>query len=132
MNVKRFVGRNSREAMQKVRQAFGDNAVVLSTKPCSEGIEVLAMPPETLEAIERFGADSPAARPAAAPAAQLTASELTAARQDAAATPDPSARGQRAPLFTVTQPARVRLSCDKCRRNGQNRTAGATDALRHP
>ncbi|HMY99862.1 MAG TPA: flagellar biosynthesis protein FlhF, partial [Burkholderiaceae bacterium] len=55
MNVKRFVGRNSREAMQKVRLAFGDNAVVLSTKPCSDGIEVLAMPPETLEAIERFG-----------------------------------------------------------------------------
>ena len=55
MNVKRFIGRNSREAMQKVRQAFGDNAVVLSTKPCSEGIEVLAMPPESVEAIERFG-----------------------------------------------------------------------------
>ncbi len=67
MNVKRFVGRNSREAMQKVRQAFGDNAVVLSTKPCSEGIEVLAMPPESVEAIERFGEaavnqPSPAAR----------------------------------------------------------------------
>ncbi len=55
MNVKRFVGRNSREAMQKVRQAFGDNAVVLSTKPCTEGVEILAMPPESVEQIERFG-----------------------------------------------------------------------------
>jgi flagellar biosynthesis protein FlhF len=73
MNVKRFIGRNSREAMQKVRQAFGDNAVVLSTKPCSEGIEVLAMPPESVEAIERFGeaaVNQPSARqPGAAPAA---------------------------------------------------------------
>ena len=67
MNVKRFVGRNSREAMQKVRQAFGDNAVVLSTKPCSDGIEVLAMPPESLEAIERFGEQAAAPR-AATPA----------------------------------------------------------------
>ena len=44
MNVKRFIGRNSREAMQKVKAAFGDDAVVLSTKPAPEGgIEVLAM-----------------------------------------------------------------------------------------
>jgi len=54
MNVKRFFGRNSREAMQKVRQAFGDNAVVLSTKPGSSGIEIVAMPAESIEAIERF------------------------------------------------------------------------------
>jgi flagellar biosynthesis protein FlhF len=44
MNVKRFTGRTSREAMQKVRQAFGDDAVVLSTKPATEGgVEVMAM-----------------------------------------------------------------------------------------
>ncbi len=54
MNVKRFTGRNSREAMQKVRLAYGDNAVVLSTKPCAEGVEILAMPPESVAAIERF------------------------------------------------------------------------------
>jgi flagellar biosynthesis protein FlhF len=71
MNVKRFVGRNSREAMQKVRQAFGDNAVVLSTKPCSAGIEVLAMPPESVEAIERFGeAALSSSAPVAAPVTQ--------------------------------------------------------------
>jgi flagellar biosynthesis protein FlhF len=126
MNVKRFVGRNSREAMQKVRQAFGDNAVVLSTKPCSEGIEVLAMPPETLEAIERFGADSPAARPAAAPAAQLTASELTAARLDAAATPDPSARGQRAPQRRETS-LQARVAEQEARRSLATPAEGVQD-----
>ncbi|ACB33887.1 GTP-binding signal recognition particle SRP54 G- domain [Leptothrix cholodnii SP-6] len=72
MNVKRFIGRNSREAMQKVRQAFGDNAVVLSTKPCSEGIEVLAMPPESVEAIERFG-EAAINQPSAAPRQQSAA-----------------------------------------------------------
>jgi flagellar biosynthesis protein FlhF len=77
MNVKRFTGRNSREAMQKVRLAYGDNAVVLSTKPCAEGVEILAMPPESVAAIERFqdnraqqraAAQSPAPRRAAPPA----------------------------------------------------------------
>ncbi|MEO8296785.1 MAG: flagellar biosynthesis protein FlhF [Burkholderiales bacterium] len=56
MNVKRFSGRTSREAMQKVRQAFGDNAVVLSTQPSAGGVEVLAMAPESVAALERFRA----------------------------------------------------------------------------
>ncbi len=54
MNVKRFTGRTSREAMQKVRQCFGDDAVVLSTKPCAEGVEMLAMAHGSVESIERM------------------------------------------------------------------------------
>jgi len=53
MNVKRFIGRNSREAMQKVKAALGDEAIVLSTKPASEGgIEILAMGAEGMAAVE--------------------------------------------------------------------------------
>ncbi len=65
MNVKRFTARNSREAMALVRQAFGDDAVVLSNKPCPEGVEVLAMAPEGMSQIERVAASTP--RAAAAP-----------------------------------------------------------------
>lgn len=65
MNVKRFTARNSREAMSLVRQAFGDDAVVLSNKPCPEGVEVLAMAPEGMSQIERVAASTP--RAAAAP-----------------------------------------------------------------
>ncbi|MEY8879221.1 MAG: flagellar biosynthesis protein FlhF [Leptothrix sp. (in: b-proteobacteria)] len=73
MNVKRFIGRNSRDAMQKVRLAFGDNAVVLSTKPCSEGVEILAMAPESVSSIERFddGVQAPAPAPRQAPRASV-------------------------------------------------------------
>ena len=49
MNVKRFTARTSREALALVRQAFGDEAVVLSNKPCAAGVEVLAMAPEGLD-----------------------------------------------------------------------------------
>ena len=56
MNLKRFTARNSREALALVRQAFGDDAVVMSTKPCLGGVEVLAMAPESLQQIERLGA----------------------------------------------------------------------------
>lgn len=75
MNVKRFSARNSREAMALVRKAFGEDAVVLSNKPCAEGVEVLAMAPEGMSQIERVAATAPRisspgrvqARPAGAP-----------------------------------------------------------------
>ena len=46
MNLKRFTGRTTRDAMQKVKAAFGHEAIVLSTKPCPEGVEIIAMAAE--------------------------------------------------------------------------------------
>jgi flagellar biosynthesis protein FlhF len=66
MNVKRFIARTAREALTQVRQALGEDAVVLSTKPCAEGVEVLAMAPGSVEQIERATpskAVTPAVRP---------------------------------------------------------------------
>lgn len=86
MNVKRFFGRNSREAMQKVRQTFGDNAVILSTKPSSDGVEVVAMPSESIDALERH--DTPAsAAPVPAPAPQAS---RPAPKSAAAPLPEPA------------------------------------------
>ena len=59
MNCKRFTARTSREALTLVRQAFGEDAVVLSTKPCAEGVEVLAMAPEGMAHIEQISASAP-------------------------------------------------------------------------
>jgi flagellar biosynthesis protein FlhF len=67
MNVKRFSARTSREALNLVRQAFGDDAVVLSTRPCAEGVEVMAMAPDGVQHIERVAAESAVAAAAAAP-----------------------------------------------------------------
>jgi flagellar biosynthesis protein FlhF len=64
MNVKRFTARTSRDALALVRQAFGDDAVVMSTRPCAEGVEVLAMAPESILQLERIGAQAAASRPA--------------------------------------------------------------------
>jgi flagellar biosynthesis protein FlhF len=73
MNVKRFTGRTSREAMQKVKAAFGDDAVVLSTKPAPDGgVEIMAMGADGVAQIERLPAerhepvDQPSAKPAKA------------------------------------------------------------------
>ena len=58
MNVKRFTARTSRDALALVRQAFGDDAVVLSTQPSAGGVEVLAMAPEGMRQVERMAAAS--------------------------------------------------------------------------
>ncbi|MES2958203.1 MAG: flagellar biosynthesis protein FlhF [Pseudomonadota bacterium] len=69
MNVKRFTAKTPREALALVRQAFGADAVVLSTRPSAEGVEVLAMAPESLAQIEQVRGSAPlVATPAAAPA----------------------------------------------------------------
>ena len=89
MNVKRFAARTSREALALVRQAFGVDAVVLSTKPCAEGIEVLAMAPDSVAGLERLTATSEEAAPrrgspaqrAAAPAAAQNAALAGAQRE---------------------------------------------------
>ena len=97
MNVKRFTARTSRDARTLVRQAFGEDAVVLSTKPCPEGVEVLAMAPESVQQIERLSASSIAARTAAAAQQQQHAQ---AARQ----APARPAQARLAAPVTVQQP----------------------------
>lgn len=67
MNVKRFVARTAREALTHVKQAFGDDAVVLSTRPCEEGVEVLAMAPDGMQHIERLSSTAPVVTAPAAP-----------------------------------------------------------------
>ncbi len=90
MNVKRFTARTSRDALALVKQAFGDDAVVMSTKPCADGVEVLAMAPESVEQLERVGATAPrvqarrAAPAAASPAAPAAAQPAPPAARQAA------------------------------------------------
>ena len=77
MNVKRFIARSSREALNQVRMAFGAEAVVLSNKPCDAGVEVLAMAPEGIAQIEQAAETAPRqiARPLAAPSKQAAAAQ---------------------------------------------------------
>ncbi|WP_332744414.1 flagellar biosynthesis protein FlhF [Hydrogenophaga sp.] len=81
MNIQRFTAPTSREAMAKARNAFGDSAVILSTRSTSEGFEVMAAAEESLASLADNASPAPiATRPAAAPTA-------FAARAKAAATP---------------------------------------------
>ena len=94
MNAKRFTARTSREAMALVRQAFGDDAIVLSNKPCAQGVEVLAMAPEGMGQIEKVAATAPRV---SAP------SRVQAAPAKPSAVANPLGRAE--PIFGTTDPA---------------------------
>jgi len=79
MNVKRFIARSSREALNQVRMAFGADAVVLSNKPCDAGVEVLAMAPEGIAQIEQAAETAPR-QIANAPAAASSKAAASAAQ----------------------------------------------------
>jgi flagellar biosynthesis protein FlhF len=84
MNVKRFIARSSREALNQVRMAFGADAVVLSNKPCDAGVEVLAMAPEGIAQIEQAAETAPRqiVAPATAAPAKQAASAQAPVEQD--------------------------------------------------
>lgn len=71
MDLRRFAARSSREALALVRKALGDDAVVLSTRPAHEGVEVLAMAPGAIARIEQASSGAAVVRtPQAAPTTQ--------------------------------------------------------------
>jgi flagellar biosynthesis protein FlhF len=42
MNVKRFTGKTTRDAMSLLREELGSEALILANRPCAEGVEILA------------------------------------------------------------------------------------------
>ncbi len=73
MNVKRFVGKNAREAIAQARGVWGDQTVVLSNRPIPGGVEILAMAGAEIPASEL-----PAPAPLPAPSRASLHDELMA------------------------------------------------------
>ncbi len=48
MNVKRFFAPNAREALRRVKEELGGDAIVLSNRSVNGGVEILALPPEAI------------------------------------------------------------------------------------
>ena len=78
MTAKRFVGATARECLRRVKEEFGPDAVVISNKPLGNGVEIVAMTPEGLDAISRQAA-VPRAETPRAPVASPGSAAATAA-----------------------------------------------------
>jgi len=53
MNIQRFTAPTAREALAKARMTFGDGTLILSNRPTSLGIEVVATGEDTLATLDR-------------------------------------------------------------------------------
>jgi flagellar biosynthesis protein FlhF len=51
MNIKRFFGKNSREALNLVRKALGEDAVIISNKSTDGGTEIMAVSEADMQAM---------------------------------------------------------------------------------
>lgn len=101
MNAQRFVAPNSREAMALARAAFGEQAVILSTRSTPDGFEVVATSEAALSALaaqteprlQSVGADARLpeqrpARPARQPLQQRAAAQLPPLSPDSSVAQD--------------------------------------------
>ncbi|MDP2822972.1 MAG: flagellar biosynthesis protein FlhF [Sulfuritalea sp.] len=53
MTVKRFVGATARDCLRRAKEMLGPDAVVISNKAVENGVEIVAMSPESLDAISQ-------------------------------------------------------------------------------
>lgn len=51
MNIKRFFGKNSKLALAQVREALGDDAVILSNRTVKGGNEIMAFSEADMESL---------------------------------------------------------------------------------
>lgn len=55
MTVKRFVGATARECLRRVKEELGPDAIVVSNKAIDNGVEILAMSTDSLDALSGGG-----------------------------------------------------------------------------
>ena len=61
MNIQRFTGATSREALAKARHAFGDGTLILSNRQTPLGVEVMATTEDSVSTLD-VRAHAPAPR----------------------------------------------------------------------
>ncbi|WP_306396821.1 flagellar biosynthesis protein FlhF [Telluria beijingensis] len=64
MKVKKFTAATSRDALRKVREALGPDAVILSNRPVDGQVEILALDNDDVASLAAPAADSDMAQPA--------------------------------------------------------------------
>ncbi len=65
MSVRRFVGANSRDVMRQVREALGEDALIVANRRTEGGVEILAMADEAVDHFEPSPTTPPPSSPGA-------------------------------------------------------------------
>ncbi len=128
MNVKRFVARTSRDALGLVRDALGEDAVILSTKPCGDGVEVLAMAPDGMRQLAEYSTKHLGTEAYTHPVTELDA--LTGRQEPDFGASEPKDDAERLQMSTLSFQDYVRTRMLKRRQIALNATS-AEQPARH-
>ena len=110
MSVMRFTGANSREAMRRVRENLGEDALILANRQTDNGVVILAMADQAAEAMADAVSSPPASqRPAVAPPVMSTLA--------VSGGPDGSWQATSAELLREMQDMRALLAREKAQRS---------------
>lgn len=103
MKIKRIIASDMREAMRQVRRVFGDEAVILSNKPVSGGVEVIAAMDFDEKAIQLAAAQQSASRIAGGSDRRAASAErkAPAPARPVADEPEPAEAEEAAPKTTA-------------------------------
>ncbi len=94
MNVQRFFAPTARDALRRVKEALGADAIVLGNRSVDGGVEIMALPAEAAAALTRpEAAQAPAAQPAR---------QAAVAPAPRAAAPRSAAHGEEPDDYTVS------------------------------
>jgi len=80
MNVKRYFAKTAREALRMLKDDLGPDAVVLSNRAASGGVEILALPAGEVAALQRARSQAQVAAAAPAPVGPATAAPAQPSR----------------------------------------------------
>ena len=72
MTVRRIVAPTAREALRRVKEELGPDAIVVANKPVADGVEITAMSPDSLDALAAQTTGRPPAEPTWHPPAGVT------------------------------------------------------------
>ena len=95
MTPRKYLAASARDALRRIKEDLGPDAIVLSNRPVDGGVEILALPANALETMAAPG-KKPVPKPQAAPAAVSRPAEdddfqVTLSSRVAARAPAPSA-----------------------------------------
>ncbi|VVE52986.1 flagellar biosynthesis protein FlhF [Pandoraea iniqua] len=88
MKIRKFFAGTCRDALRQIREEIGPDAVVLSNRSVANGVEIVALAEEDLDALA--GGDMPTHRPRPRPAQPIQAAQPVAAAPAAFAGPSAS------------------------------------------
>lgn len=115
MKPRKFFGSSSRDVLKQVRDALGPDALILSNAKVAGGIEVIALPSNSISEIVSGAADTELPQPAPSRDAAARAREVVAPprRETPAAVPATAPSPRREPL--VPKPIEVKAAATSAR-----------------